>query len=134
METIGFIGLGNLGSPMAQNIQKAGFPMVVYDIREGATRPLLEGGARLAAAPDEVASLSEVTLTSLPGPKEVEEVALGPHGVLNGINEGSIYVDLSTSRPSLIGRSEGRSRKRARACWTPPCLPVRPTPRTGRSS
>ena len=108
METIGFIGLGNLGSPMAQNIQRAGFPMVVYDIREGATRPLLEGGARLAAAPDEVASLSDVTLTSVPGPKEVEEIALGPHGVLNGIKEGSIYVDLSTSRPSLI-RQIGRT-------------------------
>ena len=107
METIGFIGLGNLGSPMAENIQKAGFPMVVYDIQEGATRPLLEGGARLAAAPDEVASLCDVTLTSVPGPKEVEEVALGPHGVLNGIKKGGVYVDLSTSRPSLI-REIGR--------------------------
>ena len=102
METIGFIGLGNLGSQMAQNIQKTGFPMVVYDLQEGATRPLLEGGARLAASADEVASLSDVTLTSVPGPREVEEVALGPHGVLKGIREGSIYVDLSTSRPSLI--------------------------------
>ena len=60
METIGFIGLGNLGSPMAQNIQKAGFPMVVYDVREVATRSLLDGGARLAASPNEVASLSNV--------------------------------------------------------------------------
>ena len=102
METIGFIGLGILGSPMAQNIQKAGYPMVVYDIREGATKPLLERGARLAASPDEVARLSDVTLSSLPGPREVEEVALGPDGVLNGIKEGSIYVDLSSSRPSLI--------------------------------
>ena len=90
METVGFIGLGNLGSPMALNIQEAGFPMVVYDQREGATKPLLDGGARLAASPDEVASLSDVTLTSVPGPKEVEEVALGPHGVLNGIKEGSV--------------------------------------------
>ena len=108
METIGFIGLGNLGSPMAQNIQKAGFPMVVYDVREVATRSLLDGGARLAASPNEVASLSNVTLTSVPGPKEVEEVVLGPHGVLKGIREGSIYVDLSTSNPSLI-REIGRT-------------------------
>ena len=102
METIGFIGLGNLGSPMAQNIQWAGYPMVVHDVREGATRPLLDGGARLAASPDEVASLSDVTFASVPGPNEVEEVALGPHGVLAGIKEGGVYVDLSTSRPSLI--------------------------------
>ena len=104
METIGFIGLGNLGTAIAQNIQNAGYPMVVYDIREDATKPLLEEGSRLAAAPDEVASLSDVTFTSLPGPREVEDVTLGLHGVLNGIKEGGIYVDLSTSRPSLIRR------------------------------
>ena len=51
METIGFIGLGNLGTAIAQNIQNAGYPMVVYDIHEGATKPLLEEGSRLAAAP-----------------------------------------------------------------------------------
>ena len=95
METIGFIGLGNLGTAIAQNIQNAGYPMVVYDIREGATKPLLKEGSRLAGAPDEVASLSDVTFTSLPGPREVEDVTLGLHG---------IYVDLSTSRPSLIRR------------------------------
>ncbi|PKB62607.1 MAG: 3-hydroxyisobutyrate dehydrogenase [SAR202 cluster bacterium Io17-Chloro-G1] len=104
METIGFIGLGNLGTAIAQNIQHAGYPMVVYDIREGATKPLLEEGSRWAAEPDEVASLSDVTFTSLPGPREVEDVTLGLHGVLNGIKEGGIYVDLSTSRPSLIRR------------------------------
>ena len=104
METIGFIGLGNLGTAIAQNIQNAGYPMVVYDIREGATKPLLKEGSRLAGAPDEVASLSDVTFTSLPGPREVEDVTLGLHGVLNGIKEGGIYGDLSTSRPSLIRR------------------------------
>ncbi|MDP6453468.1 MAG: NAD(P)-dependent oxidoreductase [SAR202 cluster bacterium] len=104
MKTIGFIGVGNLGAPMAKNIQNAGYPMVVYDVREGATKPLLEGGARLAADPEEVASLSDVTFTSVPGPLEVEEVTLGPHGVLSGIKDGGVYVDLSTSRPSLIQR------------------------------
>jgi len=104
VKTIGFIGVGNLGAPMAKNIQNAGYPMVVYDVREGATKPLLEGGARLAADPEEVASLSDVTFTSVPGPLEVEEVTLGPHGVLSGIKDGGVYVDLSTSRPSLIQR------------------------------
>ena len=59
METVGFIGLGNMGGGMAGNIQKAGYPMVVYDIREEATKPLLEGGARLASSPAEVARLSD---------------------------------------------------------------------------
>ncbi len=112
METVGFIGLGNMGGGMAGNIQKAGYPMVVYDIREEATKPFLEGGARLASSPAEVARLSDVTLTSLPGPNEVEQVATGPEGVLDGINPGGIYVDLSTSRPTLIREIEPRFRQK----------------------
>ena len=106
MENIGFIGLGNMGGGMSLNIQKAGYPMVVYDLREEVTRPLLEGGARLANSPAEVSSLSDVTFTSLPGPKEVEAVATGVDGVLEGIRPGSIYVDLSSSRPTLIRELE----------------------------
>ena len=106
METVGFIGLGNMGGGMSLNIQKAGYPMVVYDLREEVTRPLLDGGARLANTPSEVSSLSDVTFTSLPGPKEVEAVATGPEGVLEGIRPGSIYVDLSSSRPTLIRELE----------------------------
>ena len=112
MDTVGFIGLGNMGAGMAGNIQKAGYPMVVYDIREGATRPFLEGGARLASSPSEVAGLSDVTLTSLPGPREVEEVALGAEGVLEGIKPGGIFVDLSTSRPTLIRQIEPQFRQK----------------------
>ncbi len=104
MQTVGFIGLGNLGTPMAQSIQRAGFSMAVYDVREGATRPLLEGGARLATSPGEVAEVSDVIMSSVPGPTEVEEIALGSDGILSGINRGDVYVDLSTSRPSLIRR------------------------------
>ncbi len=102
MKTVGFIGLGNLGTPMALNIQRAGFPMAVYDAREFATRPLLEGGARLATSPAEVAAVSDVILSSVPGPPEVEEIALGRYGILSGVSPGDVYVDLSTSRPSLI--------------------------------
>ncbi len=96
--------MGNLGLPMARNIRNAGYPMVVYDLREGATRPLLDKGARLASSPEEVARLSNITFTSVPGPPEVEAVALGDHSVLAGISEGGVYVDLSTSRPALIQR------------------------------
>jgi 3-hydroxyisobutyrate dehydrogenase len=106
METVGFIGLGNMGSGMAGNIQKADYPLVVYDIRAESATPFLTQGARLAASPAEVARLSDVTFTSLPGPPEVEAVALGAQGILTGIRPGSIYVDLSTSRPTLIRRLE----------------------------
>jgi len=112
METVGFIGLGNMGGGMSLNIQKAGYPMVVYDLREEAAKPLLEGGARLAGSPAEVARLSDVTFTSLPGPKEVEAVAMGLEGVLEGIRPGAIYVDLSTSRPTLIRQIEPRFREK----------------------
>ena len=112
METVGFIGLGNMGSGMSRNIQRAGYPMVVYDIREEMTRPLLEGGARLASSPAEVAEQSDVTFTSLPGPREVEAVATGPSGVLDGIKPGGIYVDLSTSRPTLIRQIEPMFRQK----------------------
>ena len=102
METVGFIGLGNMGGGMAGNIQKAGYPMVVFDLREEATRTFLEAGARLGISPADVAERCDVTLTSLPGPREVELVATGTEGILEGIKPGSIYIDLSTSRPTLI--------------------------------
>lgn len=112
METVGFIGLGNMGSGMAANIQKAGYPMVVHDIREGATKAYLEKGARLGSSPEEVAGSCEVIFTSLPGPKEVEAVAIGPDGIWSGIRKGSIYIDLSTSRPTLIRHMEPMFRER----------------------
>ena len=112
METVGFIGLGNMGGGMSANIQRAGYPMVVYDLREEAAKPLLEGGARLANSPAEVASLCDITLTSLPGPKEVESVSTGPEGVLEGMKLGGIYIDLSTSRPTLIREIEPKFRQK----------------------
>ena len=110
METVGFIGLGNMGGGMSNNIQKAGYPMVVFDLREEVLKPLLDGGARLAGSPAEVARLSDVTFTSLPGPREVEAVATGPEGVLEGISAGGVYVDLSTSRPTLLREIEPKFR------------------------
>ena len=112
METIGFIGLGNMGAGMANNIQKAGYPMVVYDVLEEATRPFLEAGARLASSPADTAERCDVTFTSLPGPKEVEEVGIGGQGILEGIKAGAVYVDLSTSRPTLIREIEPMFRQK----------------------
>ena len=112
METVGFIGLGNMGAGMAGNIQKAGYPMVVFDIREAATRPFLEGGARLASSPAELAQLCDVILTSLPGPREVEQVSIGPEGILEGIKRDGIFIELSTSRPTLIREIEPHFREK----------------------
>ena len=99
---VGFIGLGNMGGPMAFNVLKAGHSMVVTDIRSERARPHLEQGATWAGTPAEVAQASEVIFTSLPGPREVEAVALGTKGILEGAARGTAYVDLSTSSATLI--------------------------------
>src|SRR5881397_1728624 len=81
---IGFIGLGNMGGPMALNLMKAGHALVVHDVRPDAAKPHLDGGANWADSPKALARASELILTSLPGPKEVEAVALGPDGLTDG--------------------------------------------------
>src|SRR5437667_11697784 len=93
---IGFIGLGNMGGPMALNLMKAGHALVVHDVRPDAAKPHLDGGAKWAESPKALARASELILTSLPGPKEVEAVALGPDGIINGAVPGNVYADLST--------------------------------------
>ncbi len=122
METIGFIGVGRMGSAMAANIQKAGYSMVVHDAREEATRPLLEGGAKLATSPAEVAAMCDVTFTSLPGPPQVEEVVDGRDGILEGIKEGAVYLDLSSCGPDLLRRLEPKFRQQGAHLMDTPVL------------
>ena len=101
---VGFIGLGTMGSSMAYNILQGGHELVVHDIqREAATRHL-EAGSTWADTPRQVAEASDIVFTSLPGPTEVEAVALGEDGLLSGMTAGKVYFDLSTSSPGLIRR------------------------------
>lgn len=108
METIGFVGLGTIGGVIARNIQKAGYSMVIHDVRLAAVKPLVDGGARYAASAAEVARLCPVVFSSLPGPPQVEQVALGANGLVHGVHDGSIYVDLSSSNADLIRRVGAR--------------------------
>ncbi len=101
---VGFIGLGTMGSGMAYNALQGGHTLVVHDIRREAATSHLEAGATWADTPREVAEASDIVLTSLPGPVEVEAVALGEDGILEGMSEGKVYLDLSTSSPTLIRR------------------------------
>src|SRR5215217_3288903 len=98
---VAYIGLGTMGSRMVMNLLKNGHEVVVNDVRKEAADPLIALGARWADSPALAASGAEGTFTSLPGPKEVEAVAMGESGVLHGIAEGAIYADLSTSSASL---------------------------------
>jgi 3-hydroxyisobutyrate dehydrogenase len=102
---IGFIGLGNMGGPMALNLIKAGHTLVVNDVRRNMAEPHLAGGATWAETPADVAKDVELVLTSLPGPREVEAVAIGgENGIIHGIRKGTVYADLSTNSPTLIRR------------------------------
>jgi 3-hydroxyisobutyrate dehydrogenase-like beta-hydroxyacid dehydrogenase len=96
--TIGFIGTGRMGGPMAGRLLDAGYSLSVYDTQAEATKPLVARGARLAHSPAEVASASDIVMTSLPTPDIVKNVALGPNGISSG-NRARIVIDLSTSGP-----------------------------------
>jgi len=101
---VGFIGLGTMGASMAMNTLRGGYELVVHDVNRDAAAPHLEEGATWADTPREVAEVSQVIFTSLPGPPEVEAVALGQHGLLQGVSADKVYFDLSTSSPTLIRR------------------------------
>jgi 3-hydroxyisobutyrate dehydrogenase-like beta-hydroxyacid dehydrogenase len=99
---IGFIGLGTMGAKMAASLQRAGYSLVVHDVRREAAAAHLAAGAVWADSPRQVAEAAEVVFTSLPAPADVEDVALGEGGLLNGMRPGGAYFDLSTNSPSLV--------------------------------
>ena len=99
---VGFIGLGTMGGSMAYNALDGGNEMVVHDINPVSATRHLEAGAKWADTPREVAEQSEIVFTSLPGPTEVEAVALGEAGIMEGMSAGKVYFDLSTSTPGMI--------------------------------
>jgi 3-hydroxyisobutyrate dehydrogenase len=104
---VGFIGLGLMGASMAGSIQRAGYALVVHDVRREAAAPHVGAGAVWADTPRQVAETADVVFTSLPGPAEVEAVALGADGLLAGMSPGKVYFDLSTNSPTLIRRIHG---------------------------
>ena len=99
---LGFIGLGTMGASLASNLQKAGHTLIVHDVRRAAADPHVTAGATWAATPREVAAGADVIFTSLPGPPEVEAVALGKDGLLDGIKPGAAYFDLSTNSRNTV--------------------------------
>jgi 3-hydroxyisobutyrate dehydrogenase len=104
MTRVGFVGLGTMGAHMAYNLLQGGNELVVHDIRRESATPHLEAGAVWADTPREVAEASEVVFTSLPGPVEIEVVALGEAGLMEGLEAGKTYFDLSTNSPTVIRR------------------------------
>ena len=101
---LGFVGLGNLGRHLAASLLRAGFPVVVHDRFEAAATPLLDAGATWAASPAEVAAASDSVFTCLPSPSAVAAVVTGPAGLLEGLREGSTWIDSSTNDPHELRR------------------------------
>jgi 3-hydroxyisobutyrate dehydrogenase len=98
---IGFIGLGIMGMPMAQNLLKAGFELTVYSRSKAPVSILVSSGAKAAASPKEVAERSDVVITMVTDSEAVQDVVLGRQGVIEGAHEGLVLVDMSTISPSV---------------------------------
>ena len=96
---IGFIGLGIMGKPMSKHLIKAGHELTVYDVVEAPVKELQSFGARVAHSSKEVAESTDLIITMLPDSPDVENAALGPDGIFEGIRAGSTYIDMSTISP-----------------------------------
>lgn len=110
--TLGFIGLGAMGRPMALNLMKHGHAMAVYGRRSASVEPLVAAGARACASPRDVAANAEVIFTMVTTSRDVEEVVLGPDGVAAGARAGSIVVDMETISPEIVRHVAARLAER----------------------
>src|SRR5207245_4567346 len=105
-QVIGFIGLGIMGRPMARNLLKAGYPLVVHSRSRGPVDEMAKAGAKVGTSPRDVASQSDVLITMLPNSPDVERVVLGRDGVLEGARSGLVLLDMSTISP-LVSQKIG---------------------------
>jgi 2-hydroxy-3-oxopropionate reductase len=101
VDKVGFVGLGIMGTSMARNLIEDGHELVIHNRTRAKAKKLAKLGAEVATSPREVAGRSDVIITMLPGPPEVEEVLAGENGLLEGVRDGSLIVDMSTSSPLL---------------------------------
>ncbi|MBI4340001.1 MAG: NAD(P)-dependent oxidoreductase [Chloroflexi bacterium] len=99
--TVGFIGLGIMGMPMARNLMKAGFRVVAYNRTASKAQQLATEGGVAAGSPREVAQACPVVITMVTDSPDVEAVALGPQGILEGIQRDAVHIDMSTISPAV---------------------------------
>src|SRR5215218_7379508 len=99
-QTLGFVGLGNMGGPMASRLLDAGHSLCVFDTNPAAMTPLTDRGAAAARSAQEVASAAPIVLMSLPTPNIVHAVALGERGLVHGSRVRTV-IDLSTTGPGM---------------------------------
>jgi 2-hydroxy-3-oxopropionate reductase len=107
-QVIGFIGLGIMGRPMARNLLKAGYPLVVHSRSRGPVDEIARAGAKVGSSPRDVATQSDVLITMLPNSPDVELVALGRDGIIEGARPGLLFVDMSTISP-IVSKKVGEA-------------------------
>ena len=107
-QVIGFIGLGIMGRPMARNLLKAGYSLVVHSRSRGPVDEIVKAGATAAASSKDVAAQCDVLITMLPNSPEVEQVVLGAGGVIEGARRGMILADMSTISP-IVSQKVGKA-------------------------
>ena len=113
LDRVGFVGLGGMGGPMASNLMKAGYEMVLHNrTREKAEKLAEEGEGEVADTPREVAERCDVVITMLPGPSEVETVVSREGGLFEAMRRNLLVVDMSTSSPTLARELARRARER----------------------
>jgi 2-hydroxy-3-oxopropionate reductase len=110
--TIGFIGLGIMGKPMARHLLKAGYPLVVHNRGRPPIDELAKEGAQVAGTSQEVAARSEVVITMLPDSPDVELVYAGEQGVFAGVKSGTLLIDMSTISPVVARKLATEAEKR----------------------
>jgi 2-hydroxy-3-oxopropionate reductase len=108
-ETVGFIGLGLMGRPMAKNLLKAGYPLLVHSRSQGPVDELVAAGARRASSPADAAAQAKCIITMLPDGPDVERVLDGPDGVFSTMQRGSIVIDMSSIAPGVARRLAERA-------------------------
>jgi len=121
--TIGFIGLGIMGKPMARNLLKAGYSLIVHNRSHGAVDELAKEGAQIAANSNEVAERSDIVITMLPDSPDVELVYTGRQGIFSGVKPGKLLVDMSSISPVVARKLAAFRAKQtgaARAMRVPP--------------
>src|SRR5438445_489666 len=111
-QTVGFIGLGIMGKPMARNLIKAGYPLIVHNRSRAAVEELTKDGAQSAASSKQVAAQSEVIITMLPDSPDVELVYAGEQGIFTGAKPGALLIDMSSISPVVTRKLAEDAEKR----------------------
>ncbi len=109
---VGFIGLGHMGLPMAQNILKAGFPLWVHNRTKEKAAPILEKGSKWAASPSELAGHCDIVVSMVANDAALSEIVDGPSGILHASKKPSIHISMSTVSPELVTALEKKHREK----------------------